>query len=87
MSLTIIQSLASISSIDGTLSSPFTTIIVPSRAITCLSSQSNLFTESTVLDLCEVDQIASFDNAVKYLSNNKNQEVKSLLEARVDNTK
>lgn len=37
------------------------------------------------LELCEVKEIASFDNAVKYLDNPKNQEVRSLLEARIDN--
>ena len=39
------------------------------------------------LELCEAGGLASFDNAVKYLENPKNQEVKSLLEARIDNTK
>jgi len=37
------------------------------------------------LDLCEADETASFDNAVKYLNNVKNQEVKALIEARIDN--
>lgn len=39
------------------------------------------------LKLCERAEIPSFDNAVKYLDNPKNQEVRSLLEARIDNTK
>jgi len=37
------------------------------------------------LELCDAGQTASFDNAVKYLNNPKNQEIKSLLEARIDN--
>lgn len=36
------------------------------------------------LELCENGEIPSFDNAVRYLSEPKNQEVLSLLEARVD---
>lgn len=39
------------------------------------------------LDLCENGQVASFDNAVKYLDNVKNQEVRLLIEARIDNNK
>jgi len=39
------------------------------------------------LDLCENGEVASFDNAVKYLDNPKNQEVRLLIEARIDNSK
>jgi hypothetical protein len=39
------------------------------------------------LDLCENGEIASFDNAVKYLEHPKNQEVRLLIEARIDNSK
>jgi hypothetical protein len=49
--------------------------------------KSNKYKTIDGLDLCEAGQIASFDNAVKYLQNPKNQEVKSLLEARIDNSK
>ena len=39
------------------------------------------------LDLCENGGVASFDNAVKYLNDDKNQEVRALIEARIDNAK
>lgn len=39
------------------------------------------------LDLCKEGEIPSFDNAVIYLNDPKNQEVRSLIEARIDNAK
>lgn len=48
---------------------------------------SNKYETVDGLQLCENKEIPSFDNAVKYLDNPKNQEVRSLLEARVDNSK
>ena len=48
---------------------------------------SNKYETIDGLKLCNNKEIASFDNAVKYLDNPKNQEVRSLLEARLDNTK
>ena len=47
---------------------------------------SNVYSTVDGLELCEVDQIATFDNAVRYLDANKNQEVRSLVEARIDNS-
>jgi len=48
---------------------------------------SNKYSTVDGLDLCENGQVPSFDNAVKYLDSNKNQEVRSLIEARIDNGK
>lgn len=48
---------------------------------------SNLYSTIDGLDLCEMDQVATFDNAVKYLDNNKNQEVRTLIEARINKGK
>lgn len=36
------------------------------------------------LSLCENGQIASFDNAISYLDNPKNQDVRSLIEAKIN---
>ena len=48
---------------------------------------SNKYSTVDGLDLCENGQVPSFDNAVKYLDSSKNQEVRSLIEARIDNGK
>lgn len=48
---------------------------------------SNKYSTVDGLDLCENGQVPSFDNAVRYLDNAKNQEVRSLIEARIDNGK
>lgn len=47
----------------------------------------NKYKSADGLDLCNEGEIPSFDNAVVYLSNPKNQEVKSLIIARIDNAK
>ena len=47
--------------------------------------RSNRYETVDGLELCEAGEIASFENAVRYLDSDKNQEVKSLLEARIDN--
>jgi len=39
------------------------------------------------LDLCESGNIPTFDTAVRYLNDPKNQEVRDLISARLDNTK
>ena len=39
------------------------------------------------LELAENGQVPSFDNAVKYLDDDKNQEVRALIEARIDKIK
>jgi hypothetical protein len=47
----------------------------------------NLYSTVDGLELTENGAIASFDNAVKYLDNPKYQDVRSLMEARIDNAK
>lgn len=37
------------------------------------------------LDLCEVDEVPTFANAIRYLDAPKNQEVRSLVEAKINN--
>jgi hypothetical protein len=37
------------------------------------------------LDLCENGSVATIENAVKYLDNPKHQDVRDLIEARIDN--
>ena len=37
------------------------------------------------LSLCEADEVATFRNAVRYLDNARNQEVRSLIEAKINN--
>jgi len=37
------------------------------------------------LDLCENGSVATIDNAVKYLDNHKHQDVRDLIEAKIDN--
>lgn len=37
------------------------------------------------LDLCEVTEIPTFDVAVRYLDNPKNQEIRTLIEAKINN--
>jgi hypothetical protein len=37
------------------------------------------------LDLCEADEVATFNNAVRYLDNPKYQDVRSLVEAKINN--
>lgn len=37
------------------------------------------------LDLCEADEIPTLNNAVRYLDNPRNQEVRSLVEAKINN--
>ncbi len=44
---------------------------------------SNKYSTSDGLDLCENGQSPSFDNAVSYLDNVKHQEVRSLIEAKI----
>lgn len=39
------------------------------------------------LDLCEAGEVASFNNAVKYLDHPKHQDVRALIEAKLANTK
>ena len=49
--------------------------------------KSNKYSTIDGLDLCNVGEIATFDNAVAYLDNVKNQEVRSLIEAKINKIK
>ena len=42
------------------------------------------YSTSDGLDLCYPGEVASFDNAIKYLEDPKNQEVKMILEAKLN---
>lgn len=52
-----------------------------------INKRSNKYTTADGLDLCEADEIPTFDNAVAYLNNDRNQEVRSLVEAKINNAK
>jgi len=47
--------------------------------------RSNKYSTVDGLSLCEADENPTFDNAVKYLDNDRNQEVRSLVEAKIKN--
>ena len=47
--------------------------------------KSNKYSTIDGLELAEDGEMPSFDNAVRYLDSPKNQEVRSLIEARIDN--
>src|SRR5690606_9885521 len=47
----------------------------------------NKYTTIDGLELCESENIPTFDNAVRYLNADKNQEVRALIEAKIDNAK
>jgi len=49
-----------------------------------IKRRGNLYETVDGLELAEQGQVASFDNAVKYLENPKYQEVRALVEARLD---
>lgn len=49
--------------------------------------RSNKYTTIDGLDLCDAGEIPTFDNAVKYLDNVKNQEIRTLIEAKINKTK
>ena len=46
--------------------------------------KSNKYSTNDGLDLCRQGETASFENAVKYLEDPKNQEVKSIIEAKLN---
>lgn len=50
-----------------------------------IARQGNKYSTVDGLDLCEADEIATFTNAVKYLDNPRNQEIRSLVEAKINN--
>lgn len=47
----------------------------------------NLYSTIDGLELCEKGEVATFANAVKYLDNLKHQDVRTLVEAKINNTK
>lgn len=47
--------------------------------------QSNKYSTVDGLDLCEADELPTLQNAVRYLDNPRNQEVRSLVEAKINN--
>mgnify|MGYP000209277843 FL=1 len=47
----------------------------------------NIYSTIDGLDLCENGQIASYNNAIAYLDNPKHQDVRTLVEAKINNTK
>ncbi len=47
----------------------------------------NKYTTIDGLDLCEAGEIATFDNAVRYLDNVKHQDVRSIVEAKINKGK
>lgn len=49
--------------------------------------KSNKYSTIDGLDLCNSGEIATFDNAVAYLDNVKNQDVRSLIEAKINKIK
>lgn len=46
---------------------------------------SNLYSTIDGLDLCENGEVANFANAIKYLDNPKHQDVRTLVEAKINN--
>jgi hypothetical protein len=45
----------------------------------------NKYSTADGLELCEADELPTFDNAVRYLDNPRNQDVRSLIEAKINN--
>lgn len=50
-----------------------------------ITKESNKYITADGLPLCEADEVATFNNAIKYLDSPKNQEVRSLVEAKINN--
>lgn len=49
--------------------------------------KSNKYSTADGLDLCEAGEVPTFDNAVKYLDASRNQEVRTIIEAKLDKAK
>ena len=47
----------------------------------------NKYETADGLEICENGEVPTFDNAVNYLDNPKNQEIRSLIEAKINNAK
>jgi len=67
--------------------SSFATKILINKGIEAgvIVKKSNKYSTVDGLSLCEADENPTFDNAVRYLDNNKNQEIRSLVEAKIKN--
>ncbi len=52
-----------------------------------IKNESGKYSSIDGLDFARKGELPSFDNAVKYLNDPKNQEIKDLIEARLNNTK
>jgi hypothetical protein len=50
-----------------------------------ITRQSNKYSTVDGLPLAEADEIPTFDNAIRFLDNPKNQEIRSLIEAKINN--
>jgi hypothetical protein len=47
----------------------------------------NKYSTADGLDLCDAGEIATFENAVRYLDEPKNQEIRSIIEAKIEKSK
>lgn len=52
-----------------------------------ITKSGNKYSTSDGLELCEAGQVATFDNVVKYLENPKHQDVRNLIEAKLNSNK
>lgn len=52
-----------------------------------VNKKGNKYTTADGLDLCDSGEVPTFDNAVRYLDNPKNQEVRTILEAKIAKVK
>lgn len=50
-------------------------------------NKGNRYSTEDGLDLCNSGEVPTFDNAVKYLNNPKNQDVRAIIEAKIDKIK
>ena len=50
-----------------------------------INKDSNKYITADGLSLCEADEIPTFANAIKYLDGSRNQEVRALIEAKINN--
>lgn len=52
-----------------------------------INKESNKYITADGLSLCEADELPTFSNAVRYLDSDKNEEIRSLIEAKINNAK
>lgn len=53
--------------------------------VSVIKREGNKYSTVDGLPLAEADEIPTFDNAIRYLDNPKNQEIRSLIEAKINN--